>query len=242
MSAAHLPPIRIGELRRRIDARLDPGGLRVVVVADVEVAPTARRIARVRGGRHLCAPADAVALARLLRAAGDAAVAVSGLEAFSEDEWKRLDELRSRLSREAPTVLVLSPRSADLLERAAPNLSSFIGPPLWSLEGTSDEADEEDQVAAQAEFDRFYRAWIDAVCLVSSLTRMVNDPAYQRIIAMGKRAIPPILRDLEKEPKLWGPALEAITGARPVPERNQGQIRRVAAAWLRWAKENGYDW
>jgi hypothetical protein len=100
----------------------------------------------------------------------------------------------------------------------------------------------DDDGATQAEFDRLYREWLEEAGFMSSLTRKVNHPAYQGIIAMGKRAIPPILRDLEREPKLWGPALHAITGAMPVPKGDEGKVSRVAAAWLRWARENGYDW
>ncbi|WP_437622552.1 hypothetical protein [Sorangium sp. So ce1151] len=81
---------------------------------------------------------------------------VSGLEAFSGDEWERLDLLRSRLSREGSTILVLSPRSLDLLARAAPNLSSFISPPLWHLESSPEDADEED-----AEETRWSSAHVD---------------------------------------------------------------------------------
>jgi hypothetical protein len=37
-------------------------------------------------------------------------------------------------------------------------------------------------------------------------------------------------------------ALRALTGAQPVPPEHHGQIRKVAEAWLRWARENGYRW
>lgn len=77
---------------------------------------------------------------------------------------------------------------------------------------------------------------------LSSMTRIVAHPAYQAIIAMGERAIPPILRDLQRAPDLWGPALHAITGARPVPPADAGRVARVAEAWLAWARENGYAW
>lgn len=240
MIAERLPSIRVSELRRRIDARLDPGRLRAVVVADEDPSLMARRIAQVRGGRHVDAPSNALALVKQIRAAGEAAVAVSGLEAFPEEEWKHLDLLRSRLMRKAPTTLVLSPRSEKLLDRAAPNLMSLIGPPLSILEGAPDDVTIDAE--AQAEFDRHYREWVDSVGFMSSLTRKVSHPAYQRIIAMRERAVPPILRDLEREPKLWGPALQAITGALPVPEGDEGKMSRVAAAWLTWARERGYDW
>ncbi|WP_437982095.1 hypothetical protein [Sorangium sp. So ce117] len=149
MSAVGLPSIRLDELCRRNDAALAPGGIRAVVVSEGDTLSLARRIAGRSRGQHLEAPPDAAALARRLRAGGGALFVVSGLEAFSGDEWKRLDLLRSRLSREGSTVLVLSPRSLDLLARAAPNLSSFISPPLWNLESDPDDAAEEGIEAAQ---------------------------------------------------------------------------------------------
>lgn len=156
MSAVGLPSIRLDELCRRSDAALGPGGIRAVVVSEGDALSLARRIARRSRGQHLDAPSDAAALARLLRASGGALFVVSGLEAFSGDEWKRLDMLRSRLSREGSTILVLSPRSMDLLARAAPNLSSFISSPLWHLESGPDDADEED-----AEETRWSSAHVD---------------------------------------------------------------------------------
>ncbi|WP_437545742.1 hypothetical protein WME97_40345 [Sorangium sp. So ce367] len=149
MSAVGLPSIRLDELCRRNDAELAPGGIRAVVVSEGDTLSLARRIAHRSRGQHLEAPPEASALARRLRAGGGALFVVSGLEAFSGDEWKRLDLLRSRLSREGSTVLVLSPRSLDLLARAAPNLSSFISPPLWNLERDPDDTAEEGIEAAQ---------------------------------------------------------------------------------------------
>lgn len=105
-----------------------------------------------------------------------------------------------------------------------------------------DDATEDDVDAAQAEFDRLSRQWLEDTRFTSSLTRMVRHPAYQQIIAMGKRAIAPILRDLEQEPKMWGPALHEITGAQPVPRGDEGKVARVAAAWLAWAKDSGHEW
>lgn len=59
---------------------------------------------------------------------------------------------------------------------------------------------------------------------------------------MGQAAVPLILRDLEREPKPWGPALEAITGAHPVAKEHAGRVKKIAGDWLRWARDNGYVW
>ena len=78
-----------------------------------------------------------------------------------------------------------------------------------------------------------------AIC--SSLTRIVNHEAYQKIIAMGNNAILPIIKDLQIQPKLWGPALKAITGITPdIEEKDFGKIKAVSQWWINWAKENKY--
>jgi hypothetical protein len=247
MNAINLPSISAGELSRRIDADLGRPSLRAVVVTALSVGAVASRLSarqRTLSGRsvtHIEHPHEAAALVRMVRSAGEGLAIVSGVDDFSEEEWQWVDLLRSHLSRDGSTWFVLSPRSFGLLERNAPNLASWMDAPLTLMEGESsnDEAEEE---AAQAEFDRLSRIWLDETMITSSLTRMIKHPAYQEIIQMGPRVIPPILRDLEREPKMWGPALHAITKATPVLSEDVGKVRRVAAAWLKWAKDNGYEW
>jgi hypothetical protein len=69
---------------------------------------------------------------------------------------------------------------------------------------------------------------------------MAAHPAYQEIITMGQEVVPLLLRDLEQEPDHWFAALRAITGAHPVPPEDRGDLHKMAAAWLRWGKDNGY--
>ncbi len=74
----------------------------------------------------------------------------------------------------------------------------------------------------------------------SSLVRdLAMHPAYQKIIGMGPAAVPLIIAELEREPDHWFWALEAITGADPVPEHAAGDLNAMAAAWIDWAKTHG---
>lgn len=66
-------------------------------------------------------------------------------------------------------------------------------------------------------------------------------PAYQKIIGMGELALPLIMRELRTRPNHWFWALKAITGEDPVPPQYRGQVRKMAAAWLDWWKENKYN-
>jgi hypothetical protein len=80
--------------------------------------------------------------------------------------------------------------------------------------------------------------------ITSSATKMTICPSYQRIIGMGGRAVPLILREMENEgddPDHWFWALEMITGADPVPVEAYGNTVQMAQAWLSWAKGK-YAW
>lgn len=76
----------------------------------------------------------------------------------------------------------------------------------------------------------------------SSSARLAEHPAYQQIIGMGPEVIPLLLRELERDPDHWFRALHALTGANPAPLKAQGRVREMAAAWLRWGREQGYHW
>ena len=79
---------------------------------------------------------------------------------------------------------------------------------------------------------------------MSSTTEMVMCPSYQRIIGMGEKVVPMILRQLEHEgeqPENWFWALRHITGENPVPPEIRGNRRAMAKVWLDWAKGR-YAW
>ena len=76
----------------------------------------------------------------------------------------------------------------------------------------------------------------------SSSARLAEHPAYREIIAMGVEVVPLLLRELEKEPDHWFRALHALTGANPIPAECRGNLRAMSAAWLHWARKQGYHW
>ena len=77
----------------------------------------------------------------------------------------------------------------------------------------------------------------------SSLTEIVLCPAYQSLIGMGAPAIRLIFSELRAEgndPDHWFWALQALTGANPVSEKDEGNLPEMARAWLDWAASKGY--
>jgi len=78
----------------------------------------------------------------------------------------------------------------------------------------------------------------------SSITGMAICPSYQRIIAMGEKVVPLILRQMEiegDEPDMWFWALHILTGADPITDDDRGDIVRMAQVWLLWARGR-YAW
>jgi len=90
------------------------------------------------------------------------------------------------------------------------------------------------------EFQLLADEWIRASEFLSSPTQIAMLWPYQRIIGLGKDAVPLILRELAKEPRPWFWALRAITGEDPVEDCDRGNVRRMAEVWRQWGKDHGY--
>jgi len=54
--------------------------------------------------------------------------------------------------------------------------------------------------------------------------------------------VPLLLRDMEQNETHLFSALRTITGANPLTAAVTGNIPLMVAAWLRWAKDVGYQW
>jgi len=90
----------------------------------------------------------------------------------------------------------------------------------------------------EREFRLLVQRWLEETEHISSIKKACMHPAYQRIIGMGRHAIPLLLRELQRSPDHWFWALNAITGEDPgqLEDTFDGAVR----AWLDWGHENGY--
>ena len=96
----------------------------------------------------------------------------------------------------------------------------------------------------QFKFDNLVEAWREERRATSSPIKVVMCPSYQKIIGMGKTAIPLIFRQLEAEgnkPDMWFWALRALTEANPVTDDIKGNFVKMAEAWLEWGRSQ-YSW
>lgn len=81
-------------------------------------------------------------------------------------------------------------------------------------------------------FVRFSGEWKQQTRMMSSLSDIVNNSAYQHIIAIGWSIVPRIIDDLRGGPKHWYHALAEITGI----DAAHGDDTMAGAAdrWIEW--------
>lgn len=91
-------------------------------------------------------------------------------------------------------------------------------------------------------FNCLSKVWYEETALSSSITDIVNHPAYQKIISFGPDILPYIFRELERQSSHWFWALKSITGANPIKPEQRGKVKEMADSWLKWGKDNGYTW
>lgn len=232
-------PIALDDLDRMMELGTGP---KVIVVRQSAIESVAQRMGRTNiHAVRIHAPHSARELIEKVRRAAGETVIVWGLEHFGDEEWKHLDRCRDGLRRDPPVLILLEEATAKQLDQHAPNLKSVLSATFRRLEGGPSASQRRDE-DAQRQFDALCEKWLRNIRATSSLSRMVEDPAYREIIAMGERAIAPILRDLSDSPKPWGLALHEITQARPVPLEHDGNMKEMAQDWLSWARDQGYRW
>jgi hypothetical protein len=99
---------------------------------------------------------------------------------------------------------------------------------------------EADHASLQEQFDALVEQWRADTSHVSQVERRVMHPAYQKIIAMGPRALPLILCELHERPDHWFWALRLLAPEDPVPADFRGTVTEAVQLWIDWGKEAGY--
>jgi hypothetical protein len=119
------------------------------------------------------------------------------------------------------------------------SLSGWYGKRLLSISASS-EASEETLLAT---FESLCTSWHRERGVTSSMSRIVNTPAYLLLIRQGKRFLPLIIQDLQKrkDPDHWFEALRQITNSDPVEPKDRGNYRKMAKAWVKWYQSQPHD-
>jgi hypothetical protein len=92
----------------------------------------------------------------------------------------------------------------------------------------------------EAVFQHLVSQWRKETAHQSILTKKVMHPAYQRIIGMGPRAIPLILREMNRRPGHWFWALDALTQGEESPATGSKDLEEATEAWLTWGRAKNY--
>lgn len=90
--------------------------------------------------------------------------------------------------------------------------------------------------ATAAEFSFLAKQWEEDTLYDSSLEAIWFHPAYQRIMAMGQRALPMILRELDKRLGHWFYALANIV--RKDIGDGAANLEDARQRWLEWGRQN----
>lgn len=94
---------------------------------------------------------------------------------------------------------------------------------------------EAEQIGAR--FTELKQRWKSETAGVSSVTKILLNPNYLKIIGLGSQVVPCILESLQNEPDHWFAALQALTDYDPGPCGNFDATREK---WLEWAEQQGF--
>ncbi len=180
-----------------------------------------------RSGRYVVSPEKRLFLS-------DAGSWRASWPANEQEQWRRILGWQTPAPKEEeqspPRRLpVREDMTTAFVEELCRALADYVGPGPVDAE-------------LEPKFNSLVAQWKPAVEAMSSVTTMVLHPAYQQIIALGPRAIPLLLRELDRELDHWFWALRVLTRENPVPAGIRGNMGAMREAWLAWGKSEGYRW
>lgn len=91
----------------------------------------------------------------------------------------------------------------------------------------------------ESKFKRLVSQWLEETKFSSSINDIISHPAHMRIIGMGSKVIPWILRRLSQRTELWFWALSSIADEDPVTDDIRGNVQEMRRVWLEWGQKNG---
>lgn len=81
-------------------------------------------------------------------------------------------------------------------------------------------------------FKQFKQAWEQNTMFMSSAQSIIEDPNFQGIVAMGERAVPYIINDIEKSPSTLVWALNIIY-KRKITDKPNTSISEACKLWVK---------
>jgi len=93
-----------------------------------------------------------------------------------------------------------------------------------------------ESVYRKDKFNNLYKAWQSNTLLQSSISKIVDDVNFKRLVDMGQPAIPLIIEEIDKNPSTLVWALNIITGT-SFSTSQRITIKDACKRWVRWWKE-----
>jgi len=160
------------ELSERVAKRL---GAELEIQGDVSV-------------EHLGTPRDPVELvAAVQHTSRSDVILISGVDAFSSEDWCHLDLLRSRLLRDEMIVFLVSPSAIEALTRDAPNLASWIGGSVWVVDLASEVLSAEEREARLRSLREWSSRTDSEVLRLATEGSLPPEPEYVEWLILLKR-------------------------------------------------------
>jgi hypothetical protein len=168
------------------------------------------------------------------------------------DEWAKqrafqraLDAMAGRLERsslEANVAAQIASAEAALAQTAIAQtvlleLEAYLSAAQATAMLTSFAPPKELQAPTEALFNSLAEQWRRETAHLSSFSSIFMNASYQRIIGMGREAVPLILKRLQHEHEMWFWALHSISGDNPVKDEDAGSMPKMTQAWLAWGRE-----
>jgi hypothetical protein len=97
----------------------------------------------------------------------------------------------------------------------------------------------QEEKSFREQFIQLANQWRRETKFLSSSDEKILHPAYQSIIAMGNRAVPLVLEELQSRRGHWFWALKFMTnGVDPLPAG--ANVETARQAWIAWGKQKGF--
>lgn len=96
--------------------------------------------------------------------------------------------------------------------------------------------------SVEKEFYSIYAEWRERTRHLSLFEKKFTDLAYGQLIGMGEEILPLVFRELERTTSDWFWLLSCIARdkAPVISVEDSGRVRKIAAIWMQWGRDNGY--
>jgi len=191
-----LPPaIAPSSVALRTVSRAGTGDWLLLVVTGAQLDPVIDQLAenmRAFGGQVSTTDASGRSIQEVIDSIAASApgtvLLVHGLDGLTDEEWHHIDLLRSRLIGAGTIVLVVSLVTAGRISRSAPNLSSWIGGAMWTLDPGADSLSDAERNERLKALRRWSKLTDEEVVRRAEAGSLPDDPEYTEWLVLLDRA------------------------------------------------------